>query len=221
MVKCRHDHSSAPSTSRPGDEAPGARAAHRPDRARRPTNRSSTRCRSSTTARAAARSARGWPLAAATWRLQDGDDTRLIRLESNITHLGRGLTSDLRFEHQHVSRTHALVVRHGRVVRVLDNRSTAGTYVNGRRVDRDQYPERGRDPGRPGRDAVRGDQMTPRRRCMVSPRPAPRSRPAQPAPRRARCDPSAPRVCRVRQSALGLKPLSGRRRGRSRGDAQW
>lgn len=66
--------------------------------------------------------------------LQDGEDTRLIRLQSSITHLGRGLTSDLRFEHPHVSRTHALVVRHGRVVRVLDNRSTAGTYVNGRRV---------------------------------------------------------------------------------------
>jgi len=66
--------------------------------------------------------------------LAQGKDTRLIRLESGITHLGRGLTSDLRFEHQHVSRTHALVVRHGRVVRVLDNRSTAGTYVNGRRV---------------------------------------------------------------------------------------
>lgn len=66
--------------------------------------------------------------------LQDGEDTRLIRLETSITHLGRGLTSDLRFEHPHVSRTHALVVRHGRVVRVLDNRSTAGTYVNGRRV---------------------------------------------------------------------------------------
>jgi hypothetical protein len=66
--------------------------------------------------------------------LQDGKDTRLIRLESTITHLGRGLTSDLRFEHQLVSRTHALIVRHGRVVRVLDNRSTAGTYVNGRRV---------------------------------------------------------------------------------------
>jgi pSer/pThr/pTyr-binding forkhead associated (FHA) protein len=66
--------------------------------------------------------------------LQHGKDTRLIRLESTITHLGRGLTSDLRFEHSHVSRTHALVVRHGRVVRVLDNRSAAGTYVNGRRV---------------------------------------------------------------------------------------
>ena len=65
---------------------------------------------------------------------EHGNETRLIKLESNITHLGRGLTSDLRFEHQHVSRTHALVVRHGRVVRVLDNRSTAGTYVNGRRV---------------------------------------------------------------------------------------
>ena len=66
--------------------------------------------------------------------LSDGDETRLIRLSSNITHLGRGLTADLRFEHQRVSRTHALIVRHGRVARLLDNRSTAGTYVNGRRV---------------------------------------------------------------------------------------
>lgn len=65
---------------------------------------------------------------------QNGDDTRLIKLDSNITHLGRGLTSDLRFEHQQVSRTHAILVRHDRFVRVLDNRSTAGTYVNDRRV---------------------------------------------------------------------------------------
>ena len=65
---------------------------------------------------------------------QDGEETRLLRLESNITHLGRGLTADLRFEDQRVSRTHAIIVRHGRFSRVLDNRSTGGTYVNGRRV---------------------------------------------------------------------------------------
>ncbi len=55
-------------------------------------------------------------------------------MTSNITHLGRGLTADLRFEDQRVSRTHAIIVRHGRFSRVLDNRSTGGTYVNGRRV---------------------------------------------------------------------------------------
>jgi FHA domain len=66
--------------------------------------------------------------------LHDGGETRLIRLESNITHLGRGLTADLRFEDQRVSRTHAIIVRHGRFSRVLDNRSASGTYVNGRRV---------------------------------------------------------------------------------------
>jgi FHA domain len=66
--------------------------------------------------------------------LRDGAQTRLIRLDSNITHIGRGLTADLRFEDQRVSRTHAIIVRHGRFSRVLDNRSTGGTYVNGRRV---------------------------------------------------------------------------------------
>jgi pSer/pThr/pTyr-binding forkhead associated (FHA) protein len=66
--------------------------------------------------------------------VQDDDQTHLVKLESSITHIGRGLTADLRFEHPSVSRTHAIVVRHGRLVRVLDNRSSAGTYVNGRRV---------------------------------------------------------------------------------------
>jgi hypothetical protein len=66
--------------------------------------------------------------------LQDGDETRLVALCPQITHIGRGLTADLRFEDQRVSRTHAIIVRHGRFCRVLDNRSTGGTFVNGRRV---------------------------------------------------------------------------------------
>jgi pSer/pThr/pTyr-binding forkhead associated (FHA) protein len=65
---------------------------------------------------------------------QEGVHTRLLRLESTITHLGRSLTSDLRFEDQRVSRTHAIIVRHGRHARVLDNRSANGTFLNGRRV---------------------------------------------------------------------------------------
>jgi hypothetical protein len=65
---------------------------------------------------------------------RSGKETKLIRLEPKITHLGRGLTADLRFEDPRVSRTHAIIIRHGGFTRVLDNRSTGGTYVNGRRV---------------------------------------------------------------------------------------
>ncbi len=66
--------------------------------------------------------------------LGDGTQTRLLRLEDRITHIGRGLTADLRFEDPRVSRTHAILVRHGRTVRLLDNRSANGTFLNGRRV---------------------------------------------------------------------------------------
>jgi hypothetical protein len=66
--------------------------------------------------------------------LQDGDETRLIPLEQRITHIGRGLLADVRLEDQRVSRSHAIIVRHGRYARLLDNRSANGTYLNGRRI---------------------------------------------------------------------------------------
>ena len=65
---------------------------------------------------------------------EDGADTLLLSLDAKITHIGRGLTAHVRFEDQRVSRDHAILVRHGRFTRVLDNRSANGTYVNGRRV---------------------------------------------------------------------------------------
>jgi pSer/pThr/pTyr-binding forkhead associated (FHA) protein len=49
-------------------------------------------------------------------------------------HLGRSTAADIRFEDAHVSRRHAIVVRYGRHVRVLDDRSSAGTFVNGARI---------------------------------------------------------------------------------------
>jgi pSer/pThr/pTyr-binding forkhead associated (FHA) protein len=64
----------------------------------------------------------------------DGEETKLVKLESTITHLGRSLTSDVRFEDQRVSRTHAIIARHGRFARLLDNRSANGTFLNGRPV---------------------------------------------------------------------------------------
>ena len=66
--------------------------------------------------------------------LQDGGRTAYIPLGQRITHIGRGFTADLRLEQSHVSVSHAILVRHGRFMRVLDNRSSNGTFVNGRRV---------------------------------------------------------------------------------------
>jgi hypothetical protein len=66
--------------------------------------------------------------------IEDGARRRYLPLDQQITHIGRGFTADLRFEQSHVSVSHAILVRHGRHMRVLDNRSSNGTFVNGRRV---------------------------------------------------------------------------------------
>lgn len=66
--------------------------------------------------------------------LRDGEETRLLRLDSDITHLGRGSFAEIRFEDHRVSRDHAIFVRHGRHYRILDNRSANGTFVNGRSI---------------------------------------------------------------------------------------
>ncbi len=58
----------------------------------------------------------------------------LISIEDRVTHIGRAATADLRFEDPRVSRRHAILVRYGRHVRVLDDRSSEGTFVNGSRV---------------------------------------------------------------------------------------
>jgi FHA domain len=62
------------------------------------------------------------------------DGQRLIPIEARIIHVGRAATADLRFDDVQVSRRHAIIVRYGRHVRVLDDRSSAGTIVNGVRV---------------------------------------------------------------------------------------
>lgn len=67
--------------------------------------------------------------------LQDADgDVLLIAIEDRITHIGRAATADLRFEDPRVSRRHAILVRYGHHVRMLDDRSSEGTFVNGTRV---------------------------------------------------------------------------------------
>jgi pSer/pThr/pTyr-binding forkhead associated (FHA) protein len=66
--------------------------------------------------------------------IEDGDVMRLVALHQAVTHLGRGFSADLRLEDQSVSRRHAVIVDGGDGVRVLDDRSANGTFVNGRRV---------------------------------------------------------------------------------------
>jgi hypothetical protein len=58
----------------------------------------------------------------------------LLPLERDVTHIGRSLSADVRIEYQGVSRRHAIVVRRRDGVRLLDDRSANGTFVNGRRV---------------------------------------------------------------------------------------
>ncbi len=66
--------------------------------------------------------------------LTDGDETLLVELEREVTHIGRGFTANLRLEEHRVSRRHAILVQRGARVRLLDDRSANGTFVNGRRI---------------------------------------------------------------------------------------
>jgi pSer/pThr/pTyr-binding forkhead associated (FHA) protein len=56
-------------------------------------------------------------------------------LNQEWTRIGRSLAADVRFDDATVSRRHALVVSQAEGVRVLDDRSLNGVYVNGRRVE--------------------------------------------------------------------------------------
>jgi pSer/pThr/pTyr-binding forkhead associated (FHA) protein len=59
----------------------------------------------------------------------------VLALSREWTRIGRSMAADLRFDDATVSRRHALVVNQAEGVRVLDDRSLTGIYVNGRRVE--------------------------------------------------------------------------------------
>src|SRR3954451_23223253 len=71
---------------------------------------------------------------------------RVVWLLEGWTRIGRSLSADVRFDDPTVSRRHAMLHREGDNVRILDDRSLNGVFVNGDRVDM-----------RPLRD---GDQVT-------------------------------------------------------------
>jgi len=66
---------------------------------------------------------------------EEGGRHVLCPLNQEWTRIGRSLAADIRFDDATVSRRHALVVSQAEGVRVLDDRSLNGVYVNGERVE--------------------------------------------------------------------------------------
>jgi pSer/pThr/pTyr-binding forkhead associated (FHA) protein len=65
----------------------------------------------------------------------EGGELRTVALTREWTRIGRSLAADVRFDDPTVSRRHALIVRQPDGVRVLDDRSLNGVFVNGARVE--------------------------------------------------------------------------------------
>jgi pSer/pThr/pTyr-binding forkhead associated (FHA) protein len=95
--------------------------------------------------------------------LEHEGETKLIALERPITHIGRGLVSDVRLEDSQVSRRHAILAVRGDGARLLDDRSYNGTFVNGRRVTVQHLTDG--DVLRFGRAVFRFTEIVPPRRA--------------------------------------------------------
>ncbi|MBS1871344.1 MAG: FHA domain-containing protein [Actinobacteria bacterium] len=66
---------------------------------------------------------------------EEGGELIVHELTREWTRIGRSLAADVRFDDPTVSRRHALVVRQPDGVRVLDDRSLNGVFVNGERIE--------------------------------------------------------------------------------------
>jgi predicted RNA-binding Zn-ribbon protein involved in translation (DUF1610 family) len=66
---------------------------------------------------------------------RSGEDAIAYSLVREWTRIGRSLAADIRFDDPTVSRRHALIVRQPDGLRVLDDRSLNGVFVNGERVE--------------------------------------------------------------------------------------
>jgi predicted nucleic acid-binding Zn-ribbon protein len=66
---------------------------------------------------------------------EEGDEAVVVELSREWTRIGRSLAADVRFDDPTVSRRHALIVQQPDGVRLLDDRSLNGVFVNGERVE--------------------------------------------------------------------------------------
>ena len=137
----------------------------------------------------------------------------LISLQRPITHIGRGLIADVRLEDPHVSRRHAIVAVRGDgpdAVRVLDDRSSAGTFVNGRQVTVAQLHDG--DIVRVGRMVLRYAEIAPE----AKPRRALRRMPVRARLSGRTCRPPEPPTAlrRTRPAVPTCRPVERGRRSR-------
>ncbi len=65
----------------------------------------------------------------------DDDEPHVVKLTQGWSRIGRSATADIRFDDPTVSRRHAQMVKAPEGIRVLDDRSLNGIYVNGERVE--------------------------------------------------------------------------------------
>jgi len=65
----------------------------------------------------------------------DAGSVRTVGVSGNSMRIGRSLSAELRFEDPTVSRRHAVLIVEDEGVRVLDDRSLNGVFVNGERTE--------------------------------------------------------------------------------------
>jgi hypothetical protein len=69
-------------------------------------------------------------------RDDEGGEVLIFEIELGWTRIGRSITADIRLDDPSVSRRHALVVSEpGESLRVLDDRSLNGVFINGDLVE--------------------------------------------------------------------------------------
>jgi len=66
---------------------------------------------------------------------EEHGELQTVALTREWTRIGRSLAADVRLDDPTVSRRHALIVRHPEGVRLLDDRSLNGVFVNDKRVE--------------------------------------------------------------------------------------
>jgi pSer/pThr/pTyr-binding forkhead associated (FHA) protein len=66
---------------------------------------------------------------------KDEDRVSVMPLTREWTKIGRSLTADIRLDDPTVSRRHALICQQPEAVRVLDDRSLNGIFLNGERTE--------------------------------------------------------------------------------------
>jgi hypothetical protein len=68
--------------------------------------------------------------------IEDGDEVLLVALDREVLHVGRSPSADIVLDDATVSRRHAVIaVQNGQTV-LLDDRSSHGVLVNGKRIQR-------------------------------------------------------------------------------------